>query len=519
MSNNSSNPTTGFIDLATYDQLEKALYGVENVVTYFVRETVRSTWFTQVPVKLNLDTASPNFGNTFNATVSRAGDYLLNAWLRVTLNAVSGPTLANIDDETVMWTPNFMHNLVQQCKLTFNDMTAAEFYSEHLDFWTAFMVPQSKRAGYNRMIGNFTGPGESGDNGMGGANGSGANYNQVLNQDQTMYLPLPFFFSRDSGVSLPTAALPYNEIKMEFNFRNYSDLVAKINHLGATSAPTLQTTPKLSNVQVWANYALVSNNERKKMGCAPRDIVIEQAQQVGGVNGAKNMATTSTTTTTSVDLRLAHAVKALFFGAKNVSGNATNFRSNYGTGLPVSNASSVAYFNISGVNASQVSQGETKVSNTNIFQVGASIYRSDDESGLIWPRNSYDPISTAKLMYENTTRMELEGDYYNLIQGHNHCEHIPTGAGSRASNNQRDIRDIGGQSSLAQGYHMYSYALDAGNVDPCGSTNYGKLTNISLVFTPSAGAVSYAGKYQLYVTAVNHNVVRISGGALGFPVL
>ena len=64
--------------------LEKALYGVENVVTYFVRETVRSTWFTQIPVKLNLDTASPDFGNTFNATVSRAGDYLLNAWLRLT---------------------------------------------------------------------------------------------------------------------------------------------------------------------------------------------------------------------------------------------------------------------------------------------------------------------------------------------------------------------------------------------------------------------------------------------------
>ena len=39
-----------------------------------------------------------------------------------------------------------MHNLVQKCKLTFNDMTAAEFYSEHLDFWCAFMVPASKRA-------------------------------------------------------------------------------------------------------------------------------------------------------------------------------------------------------------------------------------------------------------------------------------------------------------------------------------------------------------------------------------
>ena len=79
------------------------------------------------------------------------------------------------------------------------------------------------------------------------------------------------------------------------------------------------------------------------MGCAPRDIVIEQAQQVGGVNGAKSMATTSTTTTTSVDLRLAHAVKALFFGAKNVSGSTTNFRSNYGTGIPVCKRATICY--------------------------------------------------------------------------------------------------------------------------------------------------------------------------------
>ena len=78
------------------------------------------------------------------------------------------------------------------------------------------------------MIGNFTGPGQAGDNGMAGVNGSGVNYDLNVNQNQTMYLPLPFFFSRDSGVSLPTAALPYNEIKMEFTFRNAADLLAQI---------------------------------------------------------------------------------------------------------------------------------------------------------------------------------------------------------------------------------------------------------------------------------------------------
>ena len=44
----------------------------------------------------------------------------------------------------------------------------------------------------------------------------------------------------------------------------------------------------------------------------------------------KSFDVTSSTTTTQVDLRLAHAVKALFFGAKNTAGTG-QFRSNYAT--------------------------------------------------------------------------------------------------------------------------------------------------------------------------------------------
>jgi hypothetical protein len=65
-----------------------------------------------------------------------------------------------------------------------------------------------------------------------------------------------------------------------------------------------------------------------------------------------------------------------------------------------------------------------------------------------------------------------------------------------------------------------------------GSTNYGKLTNVSIVpeaSTPSktgaAGTGSaftgtnYVQTYEFIVTAINNNIIRVSGGALGFPVL
>ena len=77
MSDNTTKPSTAFIDLATYDNYEKVMYGLDNAVTYFVRETVRSTWFTQIPIRLNMDGADTDFGKTFSAQISRAGDYLV----------------------------------------------------------------------------------------------------------------------------------------------------------------------------------------------------------------------------------------------------------------------------------------------------------------------------------------------------------------------------------------------------------------------------------------------------------
>ena len=99
-------------------------------------------------------------------------------------------------------------------------------------------------------------------------------------------------------------------------------------------------------------------------------------------------------------------------------------------------------------------------------------------------------------------------------------------------------------SSDTPGMHMYSYTLDMLSLDPLGSTNYGKITNVSMILYLSklaCAAVNAADtnagrvdigfgtsnntglevpqKYQFVCTAVNNNIVRISGGALGFPVL
>ena len=357
-SENESKPSTAFIDLATFDNIEKALYGGPKSITYFIRETVRSTWFTILPVKMQSDTVNPTFGQTFTVTVSRDGDYLMNSWIRLSLGAVSiyNPTNGWINTategrETITWTPNFMHNLIEKCTLKVNGQILDELYSEHLDFLSAFTVPKGSRIGYNRMIGNFCSP----YGGMAGVNVSGyqaANYPNV-NYQQELFLPLPFFFSKDTGLALPLVSLPYNTITMEFKLRDWRNLLSSIDVNGNITTVNVsqinQTTPVLYDVQTWGNYVVVTNKERQKVGCAQRDMIVETNQQLGGSYGSTLLSTTSATTTTSVNLRFDSSVKALFFAARNTSGSMSNpYRSNYSSQGPSASDITVCRIQASG---------------------------------------------------------------------------------------------------------------------------------------------------------------------------
>lgn len=457
--------TSGFIDLATFDELEKFCYGGKAAVAYFVREVRKATWFTQVPVVLSRASGNAEFATDNAVNISRAGDYLLYAWLRVNWPSVelaSGNQYGS--NGRLRWTRNLMHNLIYECTISFNDLVAARFDNYHLDFWAAFTVPAGKLNGYKNMIGDI--PDLTDPHASGSANAIPA---------ATLNLPLPLFFSRDSGVSLPTAALPYNEMRINYTFRNWNELLILDNLAAAagsnpSTAPVVgdltNGAPVLGAVQTWANYAIVSNDERKRMACGARNMLIEQCQTAPLQTFAPG---TGGNTTPSFDLRFSHAIKVIFFAVRNIT--VASQWSNYTAATPVPGASAVN-FN---------------------------------------PSGAVDPINTTSLTYESTARLlNMGSDYFSLVQPWYHAPVIP----------------------IETGYHMYSYSLDFICLDPKGSTNYGKLTNVSIMPVASTGAVTgangtgavnsganFAQTYRFITTVVNNNIIRVSGGALGFPVL
>ena len=486
-----SNLSVGFIDLATFDDVESFLYAGHTAVTYFIRQHKKSSWFTQVPVQLTANGGTASFGQTWSVNISRAGDYLLQAWLEVTTPAISQAGLTGQN----FWCKNFMHNLVSEASLTFNDLIAHKFDSVALDFWAAFNVPAGKRDAYDKMIGAgvFITDAAGQKTFVRGIN---------ANVSQTFALPLPFFFSRESGVALPTAAIPYNDMRINFTFRALNDVIASfgittagdftINQQVASVSGTTYVAPTSMslNAKVYANYAIVSNDERQLMGSTPRDIVIEQNQS------APISSLTSATTVKAYDIRFSHAIKTLNFAIRNKLIQAGT----YVTGNVGFTSAGLALVGAGGAGGDFFSNYTRKSIASEII---APIAGDPTQRHI---RTS--AIASASLLYENTTRLDMPSYYFTRVNPYYSSESIPS----------------------EPGMHTYSYSLNSSSVDPMGSTNYGKLTNVSLSITPASGIVLTTGAVgagdnltpascDVVICAVNHNVIRVSGGAVGFPVL
>jgi len=493
--------TKSFVDLATYDQHEVGMYGGNDAITYFVRKVVKSTWFAKGITQLQSSGSPTNLSwnqeQDINFTISRAGDYLLNVWLRIVVPEVSlNSTVAGT--KSLRWTRNLAHNLFKDIQVTFNDLNMdVKKDNYYLDFWAAFTVPASKRVGYDNMIGNvdeLINPCDSSlSTGL-------ITPNVTFIPQYILNLPLPLPFTRDTGIALPTAALPYNEMKIELTVRPITDVLiidaptdptgtynggsAGGNSYGVSYASNasdvLNLNSKTLNIQCFAEYVLVSNQERVRMGSCPRDILIEQSQET---SPARFSAVQSGD---RQDIRFSYPVKALMFGVRNNS--VPSEWSNYTCAAPIVNLSAGA---VSGITFDTY-------------------------------RFAVDPLSYARLYYENDIRFELPADYFSLVSPYYAAVSIPE----------------------YTGYHLWSYTLDLVSVDPKGSTNYGKLTNATVEMFPSAlataaanadtvlclpgtggfrftvsGGVVQAQTFNMVIVAVNHNFVRVTGGALGFPVL
>lgn len=466
----SASANAGFIDLATFGELEAYIYAGANAITHFVASIQKSNWFTVIPLKLRCSGGGPGFNAKrvpFNAT--RQADYVLGASLRGRIPTIGfDATVTNIN-ATVRWCRNLMHNLVEHVQLEFNDLNVEEFDHYWMDIDMQYRLPAGMADTYNNSIGNIpsfvspAGPGEF-------RGGQGARS-----------VPLNFFFSEDSGFALPVAALPFNEVKITFDFRDWKNLILIDSGGDATitvnkivvyknGVPTTEK-PTLTGVEVIATYAIVHNDERIKMGEGPRDILGSQIQSI------QTAPFKDPSTRSSFDIRLSHSVMAIFYMAQNIS----------------------LQHNFSGDLGADQSNYST-LSSVLIARQGDAV----------------DPLYHSALIYENQPRFTDTSVYSSVEAPYRTSINIPN--------------EIG--------YHVLPYALNLWDATcASGSTGYGKLANVAINHQMGQAAIlASQGKYpngddifwpgvedlfpqvfQHVLLARNHQIFRAANGSLGIP--
>lgn len=471
---NNSNITAAYMDLATAWKLEgEYLYGATPISnqynhpkaqTYFVREIKRSTWFTHIPVALRTCNGIAAFGQEFSASISRLGDYLLKTWLQFTLPSV---TLLSTNqfgtNGRLRWCRKIGHNIIEDLNITFNEQQVARLDSYILDISTKFQICADKRDGYYEMIGDTID--------LTGCHGPTTALGATIPQ-KTIFVDIPFFYSLDSGVALPAAALLFNDIKLNFKLRDWSQLLI-LDNSGSAGAGTvaravpivgtdIAVAPVLVDINVWADYAMVSEFERSKMADTSRDIVIQQFQE------ANHMPFNPITYQNYVyEPKFTFSVIALYFAVRNKT--FPNEWSNYTTASPYNNGTQVVFV----------------------------------------PPGADAPVKNLTLNYESTTRLSaMDWMYFS----HTNIFHFGTVIPDEI------------------GYGAYSYSLDINALDSKGSTNYSKIGNVQIqtsakpiVTTASTGTgpagsgTDFPQVFEWLNIAKSFTVIRVADGQITFP--
>ncbi len=127
--------------------------------------------------------------------------------------------------------------------------------------------------------------------------------------EYTLYVPLQFWFNRNTGLALPLIALQYHEVRFNIEFNRLADLVVKQG--------TFTVTGDLSDTSILVDYVYLDQEERRRMAQVGHEYLIEQIQ-FGGEESV-------TGTQQKVKLDFNHPCKELvwavrvgaFSGAKN----------------------------------------------------------------------------------------------------------------------------------------------------------------------------------------------------------
>jgi len=351
--------------------MQLVAYGAQDVyltanpqVTFFKQLYRRHSNFAMEAIEQTFNGVG-NFGKRVQSTISRNGDLITKVYVQVTLPAIDGSIFgtATGGENSISWVPYLGQYLIDNVYVEIGGQQIDKHYGEWLHIWNELTLPVGKELAYLNMVNAYGGVALSPSgacsscqtevspedvralacvNPMISANGTDCVFANTtafspnlstssLSQsdsepqtpglngcipEQTLYIPLEFWFCRHAGLALPLIALQYHEVKInvEFTPLQYLENISVANASGGITAN--QVLSNLANLgmvscSLYVDYIYLDTEERRRFAQVAHEYLIEQLQFTG--------TESVTATSNKIQLSFNHPCKEIVWVVQNPS--------------------------------------------------------------------------------------------------------------------------------------------------------------------------------------------------------
>ncbi len=228
-----------------------------------------------------------DFGRKLTVTVSRNGDLVSKAFLRVVLPALKQ------DQSGATWQGyvNSIGNaLIKSVEVEIGGQLIDKHYSEWLEIYGELNQSDAHYRSYKRLVGKYA---------------SDVSLETNALEERTYYIPLQFWFCRNPGLALPLIALQYHEVKLNIEFRAAAELTRADVAISGAPQDVDGNTASIKSAALWLDYIYLDTDERRRFAQVSHEYLIEQVQY-SEPEGIQERATTLNS-----HLNLNHPVKEL----------------------------------------------------------------------------------------------------------------------------------------------------------------------------------------------------------------
>ena len=209
--------TGGLMQLVAYGAQDLYLSGNPQV-TFFKAVYRRHTNFSMEYIAQYFEVL-PNFSPTqrtfASAKINRNADLIHDMYL-----VYDVPSVYSTKEQHFQWVENLGENIINYCSITVNGILLDKLYSQWLNVWAQLTIDRSKRRAYDQMIGNTS---DMINPRVYNGNYTRTNTKPTIN-GRRLYIPLPFWFCRNPGLSIPLVALQYTEIYVQIEYKELNSL-------------------------------------------------------------------------------------------------------------------------------------------------------------------------------------------------------------------------------------------------------------------------------------------------------